>query len=592
MSITSLWIDGHLAHRPAWVLRSAALAALLLAIAPPAKSQTVPITHVIVIMQENRSFDNYFGTYPGANGIPPSTCQPLSPSKPSEGCVMPFHDKHDVNAGGPHNAATAQASLDDGITTAFMDGFVYQQAISLSHCGSEAQQRAWPEGGFTPGGNCKAFAAGVQRHDAMGYHTGAELPNYWAYAQHFVLQDALFEGVRAWSRASHLDLTSEWSAKCKDTAKVSTCVTDPSATNPRTGEGVKFPWVSLFQLMDVHGISWKYYLGNGQEPDCDDDEMTCEPQIQANKVQSLFNPTPAYAWVNAQGPNYLALHNPSLDQFLIDLQGGTLPQVSWIVPAGNFTEHPPNSITAGMEYVTSLVNAVMQSPYWSNTAIFIAWDDWGGFYDHVVPPVVDRNPTATPIQGFGLRVPGLLISAYARPGFIDHAVLSFDSYATLVEDLFMNSARLDPTALGQPDSRPTIRDAITMVSYPDGTTAPIGRLADEFDFTQAPLPPLVLSTHIPAEIQISCGATGPGNPQDCTKSSVKVVWHSVSGPRVPGPFTYQVLRDGVAIPACLTTDTSCVDEAPGGGVHYYTAYSIDTENVASPQSAAAEADVP
>jgi hypothetical protein len=320
--------------------------------------------------------------------------------------------------------------------------------------------------------------------------------------------------------------------------------------------------------------------------------MTCAPQLQAGGVLSLFNPTPAYAWVNAQGPDYLALHNPSLDQLLVDIEGGTLPQVSWVVPASNYTEHPPNSITAGMEYVTSIVNAVMQSQYWSNTAIFIAWDDWGGFYDHVVPPIVDRNPTVTPIQGFGIRVPGLLVSAYARAGMVDHAVLSFDSYATFFEDLFMNSERLDPVALGEPDSRPTIRDEVTMATYPDGTTTPIGKLIDEFDFTQAPLPPLVLSTHIPTEIVVSCGATGPGNPQDCLQSYVTVTWHSVSGPRVPGPFTYQVLRDGVALPACLTTSTSCVDAAPASGVHYYRVYSIDSENVASPPSAASEADVP
>ena len=543
-----------------------------------------------MIMQENRSFDNYFGTYPGANGIPPNTCQPIDPSNPGQGCVMPFHDQHDVNAGGPHNAATAQASLDDGITTALMDGFVYQQTIGLGQsCGSA---RVKPQGALAPDNNCKAFMAGVQRHDAMGYHTSDDIPNYWAYAQHFVLQDALFEGVRGWSRASHLDITSEWSAKCKKPTDVTTCVTDPYAPDPRGPSRVKFPWVNLFQLMDVNGISWKYYLGEGLEPDCEDGEMTCAPQIMDNKVQSLFNPAPDFAWVINQGPNYLATHNPKLDQLLQDIKDGTLPQVSWVVPASNFTEHPPNSITAGMEYVTSMVNAIMQSPYWNNTAIFIAWDDWGGFYDHVVPPIVDRNPTPTPIQGFGLRVPGLLISAYAQAGLIDNNVLSFDSYATLIEDLFMNSQRLDPTALGEPDSRPTIRDELTMVTYPDGTTAPIGRLINEFNFTQAPLPPLVLSTHIPTSISISCGAPGPGNPQNCTKSSVKVLWHAVAGPEVPGPFTYQVLRDGVAIPKCLTSKTDCIDEAPGSGVHYYRVYSIDSMNVASPQSGGSEADVP
>ena len=108
----------------------------------------------------------------------------------------------------------------------------------------------------------------------------------------------------------------------------------------------------------------------------------------------------------------------------------------------------------------------MQSPYWSNTAIFISWDDWGGFYDHVAPPVVDMDPGKYPVLGFGFRVPGLLISAYAKPGYIDHGVLSSDSYATFFEDLFMGGARLDPVKLGEPDSRPDIRDELTTHHLP------------------------------------------------------------------------------------------------------------------------------
>jgi phospholipase C len=540
----------------------------------------IPIQHIVIIMQENRSFDTYFGTFPGANGIPQGVCVPMDPTKPNQGCVVPFHDQHDVNAGASHTSADAQADLDDGIKTAKMDGFVHQQNISILK---------------KPGGReihkGSGFSPGLARHDVMGYHTDAEIPNYWAYAEHFVLQDAMFEGVRAFSGSAHIDMTSEWVAKCKSPTDVSTCKTYPTVAPPSKREN-KFPWVNLFQLMDLHGVSWKYYLASGQEPDCDDDEMTCDPEIQQDGVLSLWNPVPGYNWVVAQGKTYLAAHNPDANQFLEDVKSGNLPQVSWIVPSQTFSEHPDAAITTGQEYVTSLVNAIMQSPYWANTAIFLSWDDWGGFYDHVVPPNVDTNTTATPIQGFGIRVPGLLISAYARKGYIDHSVLSDDSYATFMEDVFMGGARLDPVQLGEPDGRPDIRDELTVVHFPNGSSAPIGDLMNEFDFTQQPLPPLVLSTHIPTGIEISCKTANKDYPENCTVSTVEVDWQAVTGPDIPGPFTYQVLRDGAVVSACTGTSTTCEDENVPKGTHYYTVRSVDQKQVTSPASAAAEADVP
>jgi phospholipase C len=555
-------------------------AVLLPAIAagsPGRARNTTPIQHVIIIMQENRSFDSYFGTFPGANGLPQNTCVPLDPSNPGNGCVVPFHDQHDVNAGGPHSSVAAQKDADDGITTQKMDGFVLSQTVALN---TQCQNKS-----------CPLSVPGAARHDIMGYHTAAELPNYWAYASNFVLQDELFEGVRAYSLASHLQLTSEWSAICSDPHNVATCTSDLIGTPPN-GTTVLYPWVNLFQLLDLNGVSWKYYLATGTEPDCDDDAMTCDPQVQNNGILSLWNPAPGFASVEAQGPVYLASHNPPLDQFLVDIKAGTLPQVSWIVPSGEFSEHPVAGVDAGQEYVTSLINAVMQSPYWNNTAIFVAWDDWGGFYDHVAPPIVDMNNTNTPVQGFGFRVPGLLVSAYAKPGYIDHRVLSLDSYATLIEDLFMNSARLDPAQLGEPDARPDIRDELTSVTFPDGTTAPIGRLIDEFDFSQAPLPPMILSTHIPTAITIACASTDPNNPQTCGHNRVYVRWRSVSGPYVPGPFAYQVSRDGTAVSGCTVTTTHCVDKRVPRGTHIYTVHSIDANGVVSPESAGSQADTP
>jgi phospholipase C len=550
-----------------------------------ASTPAIPITHVIMIMQENRSFDSYFGTYPGANGIPQGTCVPQNPAQPSLGCVVPFHDQHDVNAGGPHAAKEAMGDLDDGVTTDLMDGFVYQQTYDFhGSCFGK-------DGRLQNRTLCSGYVPGVNRHDVMGYHTAAEIPNYWAYAEHYVLQDQLYESARGWSGDAHLYMTSEWSAVCAKLGVLSTCTSalDTFAASAT----IDYPWVSLFQLMDSKGVSWKYYLGTGAEPDCEDSKMTCEPQRQSAGVLGLWNPAPGFTYVQQQGTAYLSAHNADINQFLSDVEHGSLAQVSWIVPSATFSEHPNYGVTAGMEYVTSLINAVMQSPYWNNTVIFLAWDDWGGFYDHVVPPIVDHNKTKTPVQGYGLRVPGLTISAYSRKaGYIDHNVLSFDSYATFIEDVFMNGTRLDPVAMGQPDSRPDVRDALTSVTFPNGTSLPIGNLMDEFEFGKPPRARLILSTQIPTGIMLTCGSADPVNPQICGTNSVAVTWQNVAGKYIPGPFTYGVLRDGGTQPVCTTTKTSCTDTGVPSGVHYYTAYSVDPSGVVSPPSAGAEADVP
>jgi phospholipase C len=117
----------------------------------------------------------------------------------------------------------------------------------------------------------------------------------------------------------------------------------------------------------------------------------------------------------------------------------------------------------------------MRTPEWSSTAIFLSWDDWGGFYDHVAPPVVDG-------AGYGLRVPGIVISPYARQGFIDHQVLSQDAYVKFIEDAFLGGARLDPKTDGRPDSRPDVRE----------NNPTLGSLLSDFDFNQPPRAPLVL----------------------------------------------------------------------------------------------------
>ena len=142
------------------------------------------------------------------------------------------------------------------------------------------------------------------------------------------------------------------------------------------------------------------------------------------------------------------------------------------------SEHPSALVSAGQAYVTTLINAIMRSPCWNSTAIFLSWDDWGGFYDHVVPPQVDQN-------GYGLRVPGLVISPYAKAGYVDHQQLSHDAYLKFIENDFLGGQRLDPATDGRPDPRPDVREE-----------APgLGSLENDFNFNQPPRAPLILPTH-------------------------------------------------------------------------------------------------
>ena len=130
--------------------------------------------------------------------------------------------------------------------------------------------------------------------------------------------------------------------------------------------------------------------------------------------------------------------------------------------------------------MTGVINEVMRSPDWNSTAIFLCWDDWGGFYDHVRPPKVDA-------LGYGLRVPALVISPYARRGYVDHHVLSQDAYLKFIEDDFLRGQRLNPRTDGRPDPRPDVRESARI----------LGNLANDFNFHQKPRPPLILPLHPP-----------------------------------------------------------------------------------------------
>jgi phospholipase C len=444
--------------------------------AADASAAASKIKHIVIIMQENRSFDSYFGTYPGADGIPmsggtPSACVP----DPAGGCQRPYHSTADVNGGGPHGQVNGVADIDGGA----MDGFIAQARKAKTGCTDP---------------NNPACAAGAT--DVMGYHDGGDIPNYWAYAHSFVLQDHLFEPNASWSLPAHLFEVSEWSAHCTTHDQPSTCTnalqnpdTPPDFGAQRNINGLPpiYAWTDLTYLLHRGGVSWGYYVVNGTEPDCRDDAaVDCAPVRQNATTPGIWNPLLYFDTVRADGQ----LGNiQSVQNFYTAAMGGTLPSVSWIAPSGDVSEHPPARVTSGQAYVTSLVNAVMKGPDWASTAIFIAWDDWGGFYDHVRPPKIDAN-------GYGLRVPGLLISPYARAGYIDHQTLSFDAYDKLIEDLFLRGQRLDPATDGRPDPRPDVRE----------NAAILGNLLSEFDFSQEPRRPMLLPEHPPTTLRTPAAA--------------------------------------------------------------------------------------
>ncbi len=443
----------------------------------PTGSYVVPpgihkIKHVIILMQENRSFDSYFGTFPGVDGIPMSNGQPtVCVPAPTGSCMKPYHDTVDVNGGGPHGLVNAVADVNGGT----MDGFIRQRDAAKGSCNNPDN----PVCGFGP-------------PDVMGYHTAAEIPNYWSYASKFALDDHMFEAVNSWSRPDHEFLMSAWAAKCHNQSPMS-CVNNPAGNygvgqieqavrdELTTGKtSIDLAWTDITWLLYLHHVSWGYYVQDGWQPDCaNDSAVSCAPVRQSWNTPGIWNPLPLFTDVQKDGQ--LSNIQP-LGNFLAAAKTGTLPAVSWVVPSSDVSDHPPASVHMGQAYVTALINAVMEGPDWNSTAIFLGWDDWGGFYDNVVPPTVDIN-------GYGMRVPSLTISPYAREGYIDRQTLSQDAYLKFIEDDFLGGARLNPATDGRPDPRPDVREE----------AAALGNLIADFNFNQEPRKPLLLPTNPPSD---------------------------------------------------------------------------------------------
>jgi phospholipase C len=428
------------------------------------------IQHVVIIMQENRSFDSYFGTYPGADGIPGLAGNPgrlpCLPDPARGSCDRPYHDTNNRNAGGPHGHDTALADIAGGE----MDGFIRQARLGrTSYCKAHFDD---PRCSLAP-----------KMPDVMGYHDRREIPNYWNYASNFVLHDHMFESDASWSLPEHLYLVSGWSAKCATKDPMS-CRSEPQSPGSppgeagnTTGQPPDYAWTDLTYLLHKYHVSWRYYIKRGVQPDCANNKMFCAPVPQNSRTPGIWNPLPYFETVRQ---DHQLRDIAPLTTFYSGLKHNSLPAVSWIVPADKVSEHPPALVTKGQAYVTGLINSIMRSRAWNSTAIFLCWDDWGGFYDHVKPPTVDA-------QGYGLRVPALVISPYAKKGYIDHQILSQDTYLKFIEDDFLHGQRLDPKTDRRPDPRPDVRENQPV----------LGNLTSDFNFNRKPRKPLFLPLHPP-----------------------------------------------------------------------------------------------
>jgi phospholipase C len=333
------------------------------------REATTPIKHFIVLMQENHTYDNYFGSYSRGDGIPHGVCMPLILHRPSS-CMKPFHLGRRAVRDLGHNPGIFRAQYHGGLLDGFINVFRVQGLAGSTN--------------------------------VMGYYDGRDLPYYWNIADRYVLFDRFFSAGAGGSVYNHM----YW---------VTGTEGSPTDLIPPGGFG-KLP--TIFDRLDQAGVSWKFYVQNY------DPKITFRSRQNTDRgSQVVWVPLLDYARY-LDNPRLFA-HIVDIKQYYRDLRNGTLPQVAFMAPSGS-SEHPPGSIQAGERFVRTLIGALASSAYWRRSAFTWSYDDWGGWYDHVPPPHRDR-------YGDGFRVPALLVSPYARRGLVDHTELDHTSFLKFIE---------------------------------------------------------------------------------------------------------------------------------------------------------------
>jgi phospholipase C len=366
--------------RPSRSLAAAAVAAVAAVIFPGAAAAapaaahpaaTTPIKHFIFLMQGGRTFDNYFGSYPRADGPGAGACQPRAQGNPGAGCVRPFV----LNGRQPPPLGASRTTIMSQYNNGRMNGFV------------SAYQRQGRNGA-----------------PVMGYYNRRQLPFSWHVASDYVLFDHFFSSALYGIRANR----SYWVSAAP--------APGGNGAIPPGGYG-KEP--TIFDRLQAAGVSWKFYVQNYRPGETYQTVSRASPQTQTARVPLVdyyrFTHNPA-----------LARHIVGLTQFYRDLGDGTLPAVAYIASSPGDNERSAGSIPAGQSLVRDLVTQLMESHYWAGSALLWSYDGSGGWFDHVRPPQV--GPAS-----LGFRVPALLVSAYARKGQVNHTVLDYTSALKFIE---------------------------------------------------------------------------------------------------------------------------------------------------------------
>ena len=407
----------------------------------PGIPSDAPIDHVVFVVKENRTFNNYFATYPGAEGATEGGTLRCRQSGCKDGPVVALGPARDVQ---PHD-----------LTHCFRCGLT---AINGGEMNGFNQMN-----GAIPTDAAKATLYG---HDLSGYvyFDRSGLPNYWAYADRFVLADHFFTSMYGPTLPEHLYTVAAQANGIVDNK--STTDHEGSYCDDPTERATRFrPHLSDGDQRAIMGLE-ESITSNGQNAyrigDYWDSVRLCfdipvlPDQLERDGITWRYY-AEDNAWMNAlqmirhvrYGPMWDQVMSPS--EFVPDVKHGEMPQVSWVVPPESYNEHPGGgkSVCAGENWTVNLVNTIMKSEYWRSTAIVVVWDDFGGFYDPVEPPHYD-------IMGLGPRTPALIISPYTRSGespaggFVDHTTYEFSSVLAFIEQLFGLDPMTDRDASASP----------------------------------------------------------------------------------------------------------------------------------------------
>jgi phospholipase C len=361
---------------------------------PAAASPASPIKHILIVVQENRTFDDFFATYPGADGATTGKMK-----TPTGVITVPLVKGNLVTRDVAHVHATFVKEYDDGN----MDGF------------AEA--------------NTGKIHGRIGQYNYR-YVDPQQIKPYWTMAKQYVLADHMFQTQSSGSFTAHQDLVAggtavnRWASVIDDpnpSQKPWGCDAAPGTTTNlinvkrevERGAGPPpcFTWRTLAALLDRAGLTWKYYTPN----------VCCA----GGGIWNAFDAIDAIRHSDEWKEN--VIWPPT--EFFRAARRGSLASVTWVIPQVHDSDHPGGGPDTGPEWVANVINAIGKGPHWKSTAIIVVWDDWGGLFDHVPPPQLDY-------QGLGFRVPMLVVSPYAKKGYVSHTQYEFGSILKFVENTF------------------------------------------------------------------------------------------------------------------------------------------------------------